>query len=485
MVSCCQFPPETAHCIWAAADEANAGEGSCYSLPLLVLILVLVSGACFGQIRAGAARRVITPDLVRHAPIYLAGFDNNRVATGVHDDLFARCLALAAGQPPLVICGVDSIGLFLEDVERIRAGVRERTGGEVNVIVAATHNHQTPDTMGLWGPKPGMSGINEEYNRFVVERTAEAAVEAVSSMRPAMIVAATKKSAELAGFLNDTRPPVVLDPDLMVLSAKGRDGRAIGTLVNWANHPEALGAKNTLITADYLASFYARLEELGGGVAVFVNGAIGGMQSPLGAKVIDPETGRAAPENSFRMAEIIGRRVAELAFEVARGAKTAAIDRIEFREKRIEVPVANLGYRMAAKADVFKGRKPMNANWTTSTLVGFVRMSHGRRPLLEIALVPGELYPELSRGGVRRYSGADYPGAPIEPAIKGMMKAPHRMLFGLANDEIGYIIPKAEWDKKAPFLQNSQKRWYGEINSTGPEAAPLIIGTIRELAGLQ
>src|SRR5690348_1863790 len=79
--------------------------------------------AAADPLRAGAAKRVVTPDLAKHGPVYMAGFGNNRVATGVHDDLYARCLAIATGRRPLVICGVDVIGLFSDDVARIRARV--------------------------------------------------------------------------------------------------------------------------------------------------------------------------------------------------------------------------------------------------------------------------------------------------------------------------------------------------------------------------
>jgi hypothetical protein len=56
------------------------------------------------------------------------------------------------------------------------------------------------------------------------------------------------------------------------------------------------------------------------------------------------------------------------------------------------------------------------------------------------------------------------------------------MLIGLADDEIGYIIPKAEWDEKPPYLQNAKKAWYGEENSVGPDAAARIAAAIQELA---
>ena len=105
----------------------------------------------------------------------------------------------------------------------------------------------------------------------------------------------------------------------------------------------------------------------------------------------------------------------------------------------------------------------------------------GSQPVLAVALVPGEMYPELSVGGVERYAGADFPDAPIETPIKPMLHAQFKMLIGLAGDEIGYIIPKAEWDEKAPYLQNARKAWYGEENSVGPDAAARIAAAMQEL----
>jgi glycosidase len=130
----------------------------------------------------------------------------------------------------------------------------------------------------------------------------------------------------------------------------------------------------------------------------------------------------------------------------------------------VQIPMANQGFQMASKAGVFAGRKSPNADGTTTTMVGYVRFARGSAPELEIALIPGELYPELSVGGVERYSGADYPDAPVEPAIKQQMSAPYRMIFGLADDENGYILPKSEWDEKRPFLNQASKAYYGEAD---------------------
>jgi hypothetical protein len=163
--------------------------------------------------------------------------------------------------------------------------------------------------------------------------------------------------------------------------------------------------------------------------------------------------------------------VAEAAVGAALSAQAVPADRIEFLENRITIPITNKGFQLAAQANLYKGRKKMTADGGTETPVGVVRLWARGTAVLEIALVPGELYPELSVGGVERYSGADFPDAPIEPPIKKMMSAEFKMLVGLADDEIGYIIPKAEWDEVAPWLKDTPKAWYGEVNSVVREAS--------------
>jgi hypothetical protein len=112
------------------------------------------------------------------------------------------------------------------------------------------------------------------------------------------------------------------------------------------------------------------------------------------------------------------------------------------------------------------------------TEVAFLRLGE-----LDVACIPGEIYPELVLDKVvdPAEEGADFPDAPIEPAIYKQMKGPHRMLIGLANDEIGYVIPKRQWDEKAPYCYKRKKPQYGEENSLGPDTAPLLCKAFEEL----
>jgi hypothetical protein len=249
------------------------------------LLLLACAGSLFGEFRAGAFKTVISPPLQVRPPVYMAGFGHNRVAKTVHDDLYARCVAFSTGPEPLVVCEVDLIGFFLDDVQRVRAKVPD-----ADVVVASTHVHEGPDTMGLWGPTAmGQSGsITQQLRGGSHRRSRQRRDRRAEPATPSLAVV---HSAELDTFIDDDRPPVVHDPDLIVLSLTGKNGKRIATVVNWANHPETLGSRNTQISADYPGFFYKRLEAKLGGMAVLWNGAVGGMQSPLGATIKDPATG--------------------------------------------------------------------------------------------------------------------------------------------------------------------------------------------------
>jgi hypothetical protein len=97
--------------------------------------------------------------------------------------------------------------------------------------------------------------------------------------------------------------------------------------------------------------------------------------------------------------------------------------------------------------------------------------------------VPGEIYPEIVNGGIERAPGADFDCDPVEvPPVRQLMPGRVKFVFGLANDEIGYIIPKSQWDRKPPYLYGSEKRVYGEINSLGPECGPTLHAAFQALA---
>ncbi len=135
-------------------------------------------------LRVGFGREKITPDLSR--TVWLAGFENGRKATAVHDDLWAVASVIDDGSHRLGIVALDAIGLFHDDVIAIRRRVPPDTPLDY-VIVASTHNHSTPDLMGLWGPRAGFSGVDDAYRARVIQSAASALVAAAAVLTPARL----------------------------------------------------------------------------------------------------------------------------------------------------------------------------------------------------------------------------------------------------------------------------------------------------------
>ena len=443
-------------------------------------------------LQAGFAKRVITPSLSA-GPVYLAGFGHDRKATSVHDDLFVRCLGVSDGAQRLALCSVDLIGFFLPETEKTRLLLAARVPG-ARLVVASTHDHEGPDTMGLWGPNPLTSGVDPAYRERLRTDIAQTAAEALLALQPATF---TFAKARTPGLVADGREPQVIDDRIVALKVTGADGKTLGTLVNWSSHPEALGGQNTLITADYPHYLLARIEAALGGTGVFFSGSIGGLMTPLSVGLQD-ESGRAVSPETFVHARVVGERAAEAALGALRDAAPSKSAALEYRSRRVFVPLANTLFRLGFALRVFarslftKGVAdgstgislyngvplPLPKGEDLETEIGYVRLADA-----EILLVPGEIYPELVIGGIQEPQdvAADFLGAAKEPPLEGMLRSDYKMVFGLANDELGYIIPRAQWDEKPPFAYGKGEAQYGEVNSVGDRVAPVLAEAFRAL----
>lgn len=448
-------------------------------LLLLVGLAAAPDATAPARLAFGFAARAITPAL-GDAPVYLAGFGHGRRATGVHDELWARAMAVSDGERRLAIVSLDLIGVFYDDVLEARRRLHARQPGAL-LVVCSTHNHQGPDTMGLWGRGRFSSGVDSGYLERVRATIVDAAAEALAALKPGRLVLA---QAETPGLIEDGRLPRVIDETLHVLLAVGEDGRTLGTLVNWSSHPEALGGRNTEITSDYPHYLRQRLEARLGGTCVFVVGSIGGLMTPLGLE-LQAGDGRAIPEDSFELAQAVGERAADMALAALASGRDSVSSALEQRSATLFVPLENRLYRLATFLGVLDRRlytrgEPANSVFGEDliTEVGYLRIGDA-----EVLLVPAEIYPELVLGRIQEPQdpGADFPGAARERALFSLLRSEHRLVFGLANDEIGYVIPRSQWDAAQPFAYGRSEDQYGEINSVGPSAAARLAAAFERL----
>lgn len=450
---------------------------------LVVLLLVLTGAAPQAvALEVGFGETDITPPLEAGRPVWLAGYGMGRRATGVHDPLRARAVVLRDGEHKIALACVDLVGLQYPEVLRIRQALPDYQ----YVMVSSTHNHEGPDVIGIWGASPIQRGVDDAYVDLVVERTVSAIRQAEKKLAPAEAAFGTASDETLVG---DSRLPKVKDGVIRLLRFSPPDGGApLGLLVQWTCHPEAMGSRNTLVTADFVAATVAKLTTQFGCPVAYFSGAVGGLMAPPDGLIRDGQ-GKILEEGDFAYSDGYGAAVASLAAQAVIAAEPVRLTPFAVASKRLAVPVENKLYRAARSLGVLK-----RAGWewtgdaekfaaphaggdskallAVETEVACVELGEVR-----VACIPGEIYPELVYGKYQDpvEPNVDFPDAPLEPSVTSLMPGPKWLLVGLANDEIGYIIPKRQWDEQAPFAYGRSKSQYGEINSCGPEVAPIIM----------
>ena len=422
-------------------------------------------------------------------PVWIAGFSNRRPANGIHDDTWARTMIIDDGKTRLAIVIIDAIGFMNDDVIDVRKMI-PADAGITYTIISSTHTHEGPDMLGLWSGTPLKDKFNKEYMKFVKVQIVKSVVEASKNMRPAKF----EISQDLTGaipLVKDTRKPEVFDSGLRLIKAIDKESGAIlGSVVAWANHPETLWSKNLLVSSDY--PHFLRegvekgvfngdtLKKVGiGGVCLYTNGAGGGlMTTHPSLPVKDPFTGVEYNEPSFEKAEAEGKQLSLLVLnamenplEIVEKAGISVIVRT------IPMKIENTMFKLGAALGIMK-----------RGTVGWMKMRSELAVVkigpISLVTIPGEIYPEIINGGVEAPEGSDFGIAPLEvPPIREMMPGKYKFVLGLGNDEIGYIIPKSQWDVKAPYTYGRDNSPYGEENSLGPETAGVIHSNLKEMLG--
>ncbi|MDE2141693.1 MAG: hypothetical protein KGJ84_04705 [Elusimicrobia bacterium] len=467
---------------------------------LLPALLSLILARPAAALEAAAAKVDISPDL-KTEKVLMAGFGAvGRKPEGIHDPLYARLLLLREGKTTVAVVGLDLLGFTRNDV----ADLRRLAGFDVpgrSLFLASTHTHSGPDTLGLWGPMIGVSGINPAYHARLKRKVADALKLLESQLRPVK-AAGARGELNPTGLCRDSRDPIVIDPDLGVLRLTAPDGKTVATVVNWSCHPEVLGPSNRLITADYPGPLCARVEEKTGGACLFLNGMIGGLMTP------------DIKADNFYEADRVGRTVADAALAL----KTASAPSrpLSYRSEFVRVPVENSRYRLFLFALVF-GHKLYAADgvplagykrWTLALRQLLWGLNESNEPYVETEVsvldigparllgMPAEIFPELALGG---YDGRfafgrpvitpgnpnppDLAKAPKGPYLRELVKARAPMLVGLANDELGYVMPTYDF-KVSPtksMLPRLPGNHYEETNSIGPSATKILVGAAARL----
>ena len=406
--------------------------------------------------------------------IFLAGFGNNRLATGKHDDLWARAIVLEYQTTKLAIVSIDVIGYYskanyygLGEIKKLvdpKLGVTE-------ILVASTHDHEAPDTIGAWGPNALSDGKYPKYLRFIDRQIAKAVNKAAAStVRTVMKLGSTDPlvSPSIAGMQTRTRgrPPDFFDQELRVMQFFDGSGttldRVIATIINWNTHPESMESGNSLITSDFPHAVREAVEKKYGGTAIYISGDIGAVEIigdsnnkaddriRFDGKEYPLKPSSKRPDYTFERTEAIGRDVAKAVFDALGRSEWSGVSGIELKKATLRAPMDNAGYLFLASKGVLdtmpiprEGERPDLETTVYAITIGDA----------QIITTPGELFPEVFYG-VEKYRRRDCAGAdtkrPSEPGVRDRMTKKYKFVFGLCPDEFGYIVPGYDFLPPSP-----------------------------------
>ena len=416
-------------------------------------------------LRAGFAEVDITPPLGTRK----IGWLKNIVADTILDPLCARVAVLESEGQSLAFVQLDTLSVRWTQTNAIRHKVAAAFGFPAGrIMVAATHNHAGPAIANC-----GEVSRDDAYIAELEKRVVSAFGQALDAIQEAEVgfgscsefgvahnrrVVMRNGTVRTHGTFADSNALYVegpIDSEVAVLAARGKDGRILGSIVNFACHPTHHGG-GTAFSAGYPGVLAKTMKERDAGVTLFLNGACGNIH-----------TANPAAGGADMSMEEVGRRLADDVSDVLSRMDFRKALRLESRSRTISLP-----YREPTEAEIrgttFGAQRFVDTGIYDRTMPDLVRRirERGSQPAeVQVHFVDGyafvslpcECFVEL---GLRIKQGA-YPR--------------HALVVGYANGMVGYV-PHRE-----AFARGGYETTFTQSSRMAPEAGGLLVSGALEL----
>ena len=386
----------------------------------LVVVIAILGGTGWtlpaqADFQVGVAVKVITPDPL--LPVS-GGMGTPSPATAKRGDLTARALVLRRNDVQVAIVSLDLLGFPSVLGDRVRKLVPRLPA--TNILIGATHTHSAPDCYAFPDGKGGHTG-DLAYMDWVCRQAAAAINEALDNLQPAHLKIATAEAKGKIAY--NYYAPDLYDRRVSVLQAVTADEVTIATLVNYAVHPEVLGADQGISSPDLVGPLCDRIESTAGGIAIFVNSALGGMVTADNRILDQPSDAmRGVWKDSRTWSECqrIGHTLADQALHAIAGANLQKQPVLSCRWLDVRFPVESDAMWAVVQHSPLK--YPHHADRSVTARINLLHIGNA-----QILTIPGEALPNIGF------------------YLKRKMRGQHNMLFGLTNDAFGYIMTKVDF----------------------------------------
>jgi hypothetical protein len=387
---------------------------------LSFFILMLIASASTAQnqvIQVGAAKRVLTPNPL--LPIS-GGIGIPNPVKEKRGDLFVRAIVFEKGDIRFALVSVDFLGWTSILGNRSRALIKDIL--PEHVLIGATHTHSAPDAYGF----PDLNGktyADLNYLDFCVQEIAAAVNEAFANRQPAALKVGLEDA--LGKIAYNYYAPALYDPRCGVIQALATEGpnkgKTIATLVNYAIHPEVLGNKQGILSPDLCGPLYDKIENSTRGMAIFMNGAIGGMVTADTRLEYGKEGQGQKEDNSWAECIRIGELLGSEALRIVGKAPVLENPTLFIASRPLTFPVESPMMQFIIQKSSVKYDAFLNQQITTQLNL----INIGPAQLLS---VPGEAMPNVGY------------------YVKRNMPTKMPFLLGLTNDAFGYMLAKVDYN---------------------------------------
>lgn len=380
------------------------------------IILCASSLAAQADMKVGTAMEIITPDPL--LPVS-GGVGIPEPAHEKKGELTARAAVFQQGDTTIAVVGLDLLGFPSVLGDRVRKQVPRIPAG--NILIGSTHTHSGPDCYAFPDGRGGHTG-DLDYMDFVCKQAAKAINRALDSLAPASLRIATGEAQGQIAF--NYYAPDLYDRRMSVIQAVGTDDKPILTLVNYAIHPEVLGNEVGILSPDCIGPMCDKIEQQVGGMALFMNGAQGGMVTADNRNLDEPRDPLRGYWNGSRTWDEclrIGHLMADEALRIVKGAPLQKDPGLYCTSVDVKFPVESKMMWGIILGSPLK--YPYNDDQSITTRINLVNLGNA-----QILTIPGEALPNIGF------------------YLKRKMRGEHNLLFGLTNDAFGYILTKVDFN---------------------------------------
>jgi hypothetical protein len=243
------------------------------------------------SVQAGFARVSITPGLNNPEDNYpegkftqvpLAGYGDRKgkPATGVHDSIFVKAVALKVNNQTVIFISADLLIMPPNITDSVATLLSEEGIRREQLIFSTTHSHSS---LGGWGPgfigKQFAGEENQNLEKWLVLQISRAVTSAISDLKPARIGSGSLNAESYTRnrLIGETGTKNN-DFCFIKLEQIGHKKAIIGS---FSAHATTLGSDNMEISADYPGYWERRIEDTSADLALFFAGSMGS-QSPVG-----------------------------------------------------------------------------------------------------------------------------------------------------------------------------------------------------------